>query len=1058
MNFKKVLLILFAALFFLTALTFYLNRVIFPRLIKKIAIERIEETLKRKVEIGSIHFNWVRGFIIDRVKVYEKDSDDVVFAQAEQVSFGIIFFPGLKHYRISIPFINVHSPSVHLIRKTDNTWNFSDMFSSPAATPAAVGPVTTDKAPSFQIAWGGLTISDGKFLFEDHSTPQPWSEFFDNINLKLSLSYQGINYDFTADIPRKGGFVGATVYYQPITQNTQAQIHLKNIDTASYLSLINFPDITLNSGIIQEINLNIDYTQDKTSAQGNILMKNLDLVSREESFKGDIDIRGLDAQYRQGDIVARGQMLLSHIQTKVPGLSAGGSVQARVSDFELSPTEMNFSGSLDAQNIFVRLKDRQVQVDNLALDNIKINKNKDGIQSVGYMNAQGLFVQWPDQQLQGDFIVKNGHVLMKNENDIALEGDLQADHFSTSGNGKSIASRQVILQDTRLNILDQKNVSLNANLSMEDMSLKLGKNLSVSASTVKTDKLLFSLDDSLMHVSTTLNATTTKLVLDHHKTIEADPQLELNLEMPLSDPKLATYKGSMTLSGGRLHGFSPVGTLDNVELDVDFQNNKATINALSVNVLGTNVRIDGTVENFDNPFLNIIAEADEVNLDQLKNMAPQIIDPYGLSFDGTSMVKVQFKGLAKEPLKANILAVATVKNVGVSSSKFHQKIKNITGILEATPDSLKWRDFSAIYQGQKYTLSGNLKDFKHPQILTTLDGPGLELSADVTKNNDFITFNAITGRYLKSSFDSKGSITLRGDQAPLLDINCNVSVLLEDLVKVLPTQQREGIEPLTPTGIISVSTHIKGEGLNWKDYALDALITSPVIRLMGYRLIDLKINAIQNRGKVNQLTLDGNLYGGIMHAVGSLDLSAQGMPYDLGLNVDNTDLHQLKMDSPLKMEEINGKFFLTFLAHGTVTNFKDNLRASGSLAIRDGFLAEFDLFKGLLSILNDALHLGQVMITDVEANFTIANQKINTDNLRLKGPTIVLLGKGWVNFDRICDLDMTVDLSSGIVPAIANDVLKTLDIHIYDKIENPKYNKKISVPQVLNSLLKNFLQ
>src|SRR5271154_3878606 len=80
MKYKKALIIICAVLFFLTALTFYLNRVIFPQLIKKIVIERIEETLKRKVEIGSIHFNWVRGFIIDKIKIYEKNSTDTVFA------------------------------------------------------------------------------------------------------------------------------------------------------------------------------------------------------------------------------------------------------------------------------------------------------------------------------------------------------------------------------------------------------------------------------------------------------------------------------------------------------------------------------------------------------------------------------------------------------------------------------------------------------------------------------------------------------------------------------------------------------------------------------------------------------------------------------------------------------------------------------------------------------------------------------------------------------------------------------------------------------------------
>lgn len=271
-------------------------------------------------------------------------------------------------------------------------------------------------------------------------------------------------------------------------------------------------------------------------------------------------------------------------------------------------------------------------------------------------------------------------------------------------------------------------------------------------------------------------------------------------------------------------------------------------------------------------------------------------------------------------------------------------------------------------------------------------------------------------------------------------------------------EQKKGLMPLKPMGTVHVDADLKGTALDWKNYLLNATITSPNVNLMGYNLNDVKIVIHQGEGKVKDLTLDAQLYGGTVHAVGSLDLFGPGMPYDLALNVDSTDLHKLKMDSPLKMEEIDGKLFLTTIAHGTVTDFKNNVHASGSMAIRDGFLGEFNLFKGLLGILNDAMRLGQVMITDVEDNFTIENQKINTDNLSLKGPTIVLLGKGWVNFDRDCDLNVTVDLSSGAVPAIAHDVLSTLNVRIYDKIDNPQFKKKISVPQVINTLLKNLLE
>ena len=69
---------------------------------------------------------------------------------------------------------------------------------------------------------------------------------------------------------------------------------------------------------------------------------------------------------------------------------------------------------------------------------------------------------------------------------------------------------------------------------------------------------------------------------------------------------------------------------------------------------------------------------------------------------------------------------------------------------------------------------------------------------------------------------------------------------------------------------------------------------------MGYNLTDMKISINQEEGKVKNLTFDGKLYDGTVHAVGSLDLTAKGMPYDLALNIDNTDMHKLKMILPLK--------------------------------------------------------------------------------------------------------------------------------------------------------------
>ena len=43
-----------------------------------------------------------------------------------------------------------------------------------------------------------------------------------------------------------------------------------------------------------------------------------------------------------------------------------------------------------------------------------------------------------------------------------------------------------------------------------------------------------------------MTASEGQLRLDHHKLIEADPQMEFNLQIPLSTPKEMTYNGSIT--------------------------------------------------------------------------------------------------------------------------------------------------------------------------------------------------------------------------------------------------------------------------------------------------------------------------------------------------------------------------------------------------------------------------------------------------------------------------------------------------------------------------------
>ncbi|MBI3314834.1 MAG: hypothetical protein HYZ86_02675, partial [Candidatus Omnitrophica bacterium] len=564
-------------------------------------------------------------------------------------------------------------------------------------------------------------------------------------------------------------------------------------------------------------------------------------------------------------------------------------------------------------------------------------------------------------------------------------------------------------------------------------------------------------DERRIEMLADIKADNAAMVLDAQKSLTGNITLNVGAYYPLKDPQALTYAGHVSVADGQANGF-PFAPLKNIKLDAAFKTDELNVKSLTLQVLDTDIQTTGTVLNFKAPVLNIQAGSDKIDLAKLKSVFPRIMDQYGLEVSGTASFQVQYEGLAADPSSAKIKATAELADVNVTSKTFNQSITGVFGHLDGAPNALTWNNFTGTYLGKAYTLTGSLNDFKNPVIKTTLDGADVQLKADLRKNGDTLTINELTGKYLNIAFGATGSAALPPAGPPVLDINTKMTFRLEDIVSFLPAEQKKNVEALKPSGTVSVNAAIKGPVPDWKHWTTDAVLQSASVSILGYTANDLNITVGQREGTISNLVVDANVYDGKLHAVGSGDLNGAGIPFDLALNIDGLDLHKLKADIPsLKAEEINGKFYMTMLSKGTLSDIKD-LEGKGSLAIREGFLTEFKLFKGLLDVLNEALRLGQLMITDVEGNFLVKDRKITTDNLRMKSPTIVLLGQGWVDFDQNCDLTIAVDMTSGIVPPIAEDVLRTLSVHVYDKISNPKFDRKISVPKVINTILKSIFE
>src|SRR5262249_13540683 len=153
-------------------------------------------------------------------------------------------------------------------------------------------------------------------------------------------------------------------------------------------------------------------------------------------------------------------------QTRVPGLAAGGSVETKVNDFQMTKEQVSFDGSLHAQNIFAELKDRRLKIISVDLDDIKVKRDSSGaIESTGNFATQGLHVEWPNQTFQGDIALKGVTMRAKDENNIELRGALEAQRLSTIISGPD------------------------------------SKGISASAASIKTDKLLFNYTNGMVQAS-----------------------------------------------------------------------------------------------------------------------------------------------------------------------------------------------------------------------------------------------------------------------------------------------------------------------------------------------------------------------------------------------------------------------------------------------------------------------------------------------------------------------------------------------------------------------------
>lgn len=247
---KKLSIILFVLILLIFSLAVYLNKVYLPVKAKSLIVEGIEGSIGRKVGLGAIKLNILKGLVLEDLTIAGRDpKTEPVFLRAKQVSIGWLILPIIKQKQIIIPFVNIYSPEVNLKRYAENTFNIPSLKQSEEKAP---------KGLSFLIY--KINIKDAKINFIDESVLPAYSQ---KALLEASLSFslpEKIKYSLSGkleNLDKSPVFLEAEGSFDLGSKELNSALKAENLNLESIACYSKEAPLRINKGIIQKLESNL---------------------------------------------------------------------------------------------------------------------------------------------------------------------------------------------------------------------------------------------------------------------------------------------------------------------------------------------------------------------------------------------------------------------------------------------------------------------------------------------------------------------------------------------------------------------------------------------------------------------------------------------------------------------------------------------------------------------------------------------------------------------------------------------------------------------------------
>lgn len=998
---KKTFYILITILLLAASLYLYVENIFLPIQLKRFITAKAEDFLKRPVTIAEIHFNLLRGFVIQEIMVYQKDSPALPFIQIDEVSLNIFLAPFFSPQAVIIPSVYLKRPFVHLIRQGEASWNFSDLLRpTGAAAPSPFIPLIRK-----------IIVEEGEVIYADETRQEKFLELISGINLDVRISLNKIvRFALRGAVPRRSSEFEIKGNYALATQKLSAHILAKNIALAEYLSLLpTAQPLALKSGALTSADLSLSLEGRDIQTQGSLRLDNITLsLPGNREIKTDLQAADAKIAWQNKRLEASGRVESSLTQiTLAENNAINGKWSAEIKSLDIFQQKIAARGNLTLDEASWRMGEHQhLRGSILKADNILFDKDKGDFRFQAALAVEGLdFKAPPSTSVLGSLTTHKTQFLFQSE-----EWSIQTD---------------LLLKDGR--IAWGTNQSLQGDLSSDNLSLAYAKenfNLKGRAS----------LQQGILQVTPQIK-------------FQGAPEADLTYQYNPGDPKdKHRYSGTFSLSQAAISGIPTLGEIQDISGQLSFRTDEISTEKLGLRAQKADIVLAGRLTDFADPRLDIKASSQNIDLGQLFSAFPILQEKSGLRLKGSAGAKARYTGALKNPAEAEMALLLQMKDTTLSTPKLPEEITEISGQLEYQKDLVAWKDLQGLYQKKLYTLNGRLSNFSRPTVDLEAASEDVRLSTKMKILNQAFQIATLTGQYLHTTFDLKGDVHLPEGENPDLDIRGNIVLDLEDIALAAP-QLGAALQKLNPTGKLTIDGLYKGRPKDWRNWQLTFTGRAPLLSLGGYQARDAEIQYEQRDQNISKCNLRGQIYGGNLDIISSADLRSDDIILRSVGRLENLDLSLLRKEKLIKNDHLAGYLSSLIQLNGPLQDPK-KLTGKGSLTIADGCLWQWSLLDGILGALI-VPKFRNIVFTDAQANFTVADGKIWAQEAWLDSNTFSLKGQGWIDFDQNIQFNISpvfggLDISgSDILPqgpaSILSEAEHYVSLQLTGTLTRPKY-------------------